>query len=1108
MSSRMYRTCLRRALLASLLVLAGSSLLMTAALAQSESGRAALTGRVTDTTGGIVPGATVTITATQTGLTRTLKADGAGIYNDPSLPVGTYSISGKADGFGETKVETTLVVGQTVEINLTLPPVSAVTTVTVTAEDEDLTHRADTDNASVIGTAAVENLPTRGRNFTDFALLTPGISQELDRFGLVVNGQRSGNVNFAIDGVDFNDPLQGGQRGGPTSVYFFPQVNVREFQVVRTGLSAEFGRTNSGFVNVVTKSGTNRFHGEALYTNRNPWLTWPDALNDPEATNNQNQVGFGIGGPVIRDKLFFYAGAEKNWLEVPFFVRWNGDCPTAGYYDPTGLSPLCALGASGAGTVPLPTFINAQEQNSYGLNNPVASAARVDWQVSPKNTASLQYISTFLHGLAFGASGIQDAAATSNQIYAQQSQAVILGLTTALSSNRTNDVRVQWVYDNRQEVPAQNCFTTFASSTSTTPTGQVCAPNGPEIDIGDLGTLGGPSGGSYSYRAIREEALDNYSWLISKHSLKFGVDINIEPETQQREDDANGDWTIDTFADYLKILPVSEGGAGGRPTNSANCAATAGSLPGVTPFVPPSNSCAYQFEQILPANGGAELKYVGTQKEFAGYIQDIFKVLPRLTLNMGFRYEAQLEPSGQVNPLIAGTGTTPSDVTQWQPRFGLAWDTRGTGATVFRASVGLLDAHTPAYIIARDFTDNGIGNATINSNYDQSVLTKVPVLGNFTAVPSTNVLNDIYVTNPAFRNPRSLQVSVAIEQRMDAHTALVIAFTQNETWKLQHRLNTNLFQPYIDQATLYPIFPSYNPVTNQPCTYEGADIPCHPNNTIAGYHQNFSTAHSTYRGLTASLHRNLYQRLEGTMNFTWAASRDDDSNERDFDRELALDPLCTACYNRGYSKQDIRNQFNMVLLYRQPNTLRWLKPTHSTTIFTSSFIARTALPYTSITSGSKQGDFNNDGDTANDRPILCSSKAYTICPVSFTQINSYKGEGAEVGTVAGRNTFRQAGFLNWDMRLLEAFRIKGATELQLSAECLNCSRASNLNLGANEVSKFTHAEAYQNAQGQYIPNPLTGYYYSGGNAGKMIDAYDTFRSGGPRQIQLGARYRF
>jgi len=356
-------------------------------------------------------------------------------------------------------------------------------------------------------------------------------------------------------------------------------------------------------------------------------------------------------------------------------------------------------------------------------------------------------------------------------------------------------------------------------------------------------------------------------------------------------------------------------------------------------------------------------------------------------------------------------------------------------------------------------------------------------------VPPTNILNDIYTNNPAFRNPRSLQAALTVEQQLTKRTAFVLAFTQQETWKLQHRLDTNLFQPNIDAVTLYPIFPATNPTNNVVCAFGGAAVPCRPNNTIAGFHQNFSTAHSTYRSLIAQFKGSITPRLTAIANFTWAAVRDDDSNERDADRELALDPLCASCYNRGYSQQDIRDQFNLNGLYRLP----W----HF--IFSTSFIARTALPYTAVVSGSKQGDFNDDGNDKNDRPILCSQVAYTICTVSATQVNAYKG-GAEVGTVVGRNTFRQDGFLNWDMRMIKEFRLFETQLLQFSAECLNCSRSSNLNLGGNATSKFTHAQS--------TLNTLTGYYYSGNSAGKMIDAYDTLRFGGPRQIQLGARYVF
>ena len=1059
--------------------------LVPSAYGQGESGRASLTGRVADQSGAAIPNATVKATADGTGQTRTLHSDEAGLFSFPALQVGNYTLDVEANGFaGSHETNILLTVGDTAQINVKLQAGPVAQVVDVNAEEtEDLTHRNATDNSTVLSNEAVENLPTRGRNFTDFALLTPGISQEIDRFGLVVNGQRSGNSNISIDGVDFNDPLQNGQRGGPVAAYFFPQVAVREFQVVRTGAMASVGRTNAGFLNVVTKSGTNRLHGEALYTNRNPWLTWPDALNDPEATNNQNQLAFGIGGPIVKDKLFFYAGVEKTWFEVPFFVRIGSNCPTGGYYDPNAgvvttvgttsswsgpasfaVDEGCAQGAPGAGTTALPAAYAAMETTSYGLNSPLASAARLDWQITPRNTAMMQYMSTFLSNVAFGISGISQAAVSNNTSYSQQSQAVVLGLTTVVSSNKTNEAHLQYVYDNRLQTP-------------NTP--------GAEIDISDFLNIGGNTAGTFIYRAIREELNDNFSWLIGKHSLRFGFDINLEPETQQREYFPNGLWTVDTLADYIAALPVSQGGGGQTPYAINQKALPCGSE---------TSACPFQYEQSLPYTG-PEPRYVATQREFAAYLEDAFHVSRNVTINLGFRYDAQIEPAAPANPAVPGTGVDPSDVTMFQPRLGIAWDVHNDGRTVIRASVGLYDARTPGYLLQHIFTDNGTQVASLDSDYNQNLLNEVPTygaIGSFSSLTATDrslILNDVYTNNPAFRNPRSLQDAVAFEQLLTKRVVLVLSGTQQETWKLQHRLDTNLFEPNIDEATLYPRFPAVNPLTGVTCGFGGISTPCRPNSTIAGFHQNYSTSHATYRSLIAQLRGSFTRRLMVIANFTWASSRDDDSNERDADRELALDSLCTACYNRGYSQQDIRNQFNLNVIYHMPYRF----------IFSSSFIARTALPYTAVTSGSKQGDLNDDGNTKNDRPILCSQVAYTVCPTSSTQFNEYKG-GAEVGTVVGRNTFRQDGFLNWDMRLIKEFRLKSEKTIQFSSECLNCSRSSNLNLGGNATSKFTHAQS--------TLNPLTGYYYSGNSAGKMTTAYDTFRSGGPRQIQLGARFLF
>src|SRR5437867_8632147 len=160
------------------------------------------------------------------------------------------------------------------------------------------------DALPIFGARAGSNLPIRGRDFTEFVQLTPAITQESDRNGLVISGQRSINSNISIDGADFNDALQGNQRGGNDAVFFFPQAAVREFQVVRSGASAEIGRTNSGFVNVVTKSGSNDAHGEAFYYDREKALTSPDAFNRT-LNNQQSQVGGSFGGPIRHDRAFF-----------------------------------------------------------------------------------------------------------------------------------------------------------------------------------------------------------------------------------------------------------------------------------------------------------------------------------------------------------------------------------------------------------------------------------------------------------------------------------------------------------------------------------------------------------------------------------------------------------------------------------------------------------------------------------------------------------------------------------------------------------------------------------------------------------------------------------
>src|SRR5207249_1089018 len=214
-----------------------------------------------------------------------------------------------------------LSIGATETINFTLKIANISETITVSAATP-LLDKDTTATSSVVGARAVSELPIRGRDFTEFVQLTPAITQDADRNGLVVSGQRSINSNIAIDGTDFNDALQGNQRGGNEGVFFFPQAAIREFQVIRSGAAAEVGRTNSGFVNVVTKSGTNDVHGEAFYYTREKPLTSPDAFGR-SLNNQQNQMGCALLGPLVRDRAFFFRAVEQSLLTVPSVVQFD-----------------------------------------------------------------------------------------------------------------------------------------------------------------------------------------------------------------------------------------------------------------------------------------------------------------------------------------------------------------------------------------------------------------------------------------------------------------------------------------------------------------------------------------------------------------------------------------------------------------------------------------------------------------------------------------------------------------------------------------------------------------------------------------------------------------
>ncbi len=957
--------------------------------AQSESGSASIEGTIRDSNGSAITGAAIRVRNVDTGQARTANSTANGNFNVPVLPVGHYTVKVEAKGFGSAeRTDVLLQVGKAATVDFSLQPAAVNETVTVTPDPEVL-DREENATSSTIAPRAVQDLPARGRNFSEYVLLTPAVMQESDRQGLVIAGQRSINSNVAIDGADFNDSLQGNQRGGNEAVFFFPQTAIREFQVVRSGATAEVGRTNAGFVNAVTKSGTIDVHGEGFYFNRNRALTSPDAFGN-KLDNQQNQFGGSIGGPLRRDKAFFFFGIEQNFLHIPFVVRFLP--PPSGTAVPASLAALQGEKANG--------------------NNPTALFARVDVNLSKNNTLNLQYTYSHLHGQNFNFDNnttIVSNAEENNYERIGSSNGFKAALVSIVNTKLVNEVRGQIATDNRLEQP---------NSTA------------PQTTIADFGQIGGDTARPRLFNTRRIEFADNVTWNSGIHHLRFGMDTNINRAAQQRESNTQARWDFETRVNGGTLV------ADGLQNYLA-----------VRPR---------RYRQTFPVGGPADLIYHGTQKELAFFANDRFALSRTLTLTLGLRWEGQWNPQPpKPNPAIPKTALIPNDLNMWQPRFGLAWDVNGKSKTVVRLSAGLYDARTPANLFQRVFTDNGLTTVQIDISEPSAcrnstdpnragcllrgpnaVITYPNV---FTSVPTNTALiakPRVFGFDPTFRNPRSFQGAGTIEHEISRDLVLTVGYIHNSTWALQRRRDRNLFAPTINaQGT--PIFPTTR-----------------PNPNIGWFSVNESTAHSTYDGMTLTLNKRFAQRYQFVANYTLSRSRDDDSNERNFSREVELNPFDTSIEDT-YSKQDMRNilSFNGLVDLGRGFTISGIVLTHS------------AVPFTPVIGSDQQNDQNDD----NDRAIIN-------------------------GRVADRNMFRQPYFFDLDLRLLKGFRFSETRRLDLSLEAFNVTRNGNKNFGNDAISVYGV--------------PLANGTPSVPTAGRPLFAPSTARFGGARQLQLGFRFVF
>ncbi len=709
-------------------------LLSISIIAQSQSTTGLIQGTVVDPNGAVVPGATITVRNVNTGFERSVSSNSDGFFTAPLLPLGKYRVTTRAQGFGDSVLENIQVtIGQTQKLKIDLKVGSAAATVDVSAEGEGV-EVARTELSTQINERSVTTLPINRRDFSKFVQLTPGVSvvQGPDGDEITINGQKGIQNNFSIDGTDGNNPFFGEQRGGQRPAFTVSLEAIQEFQVVPVGASAEFGRSSGGFINAVTKSGTNDFHGSAFLFFRNDALASqnPDAVDAglPTADSRNYQFGGNVGGPIKQNKAFFFVAYERN----------DGKSDKPNSIDPT----LANIFATRFGSPNEETVIQRTDIADVFL-------IKGDFNINNKNLLTVRNN----YSRAVQANGTFDVptwGSSANGRETDKSNAFITQLVTTITPTLLNEFRFQWAIEERPRFY-----------------------DGPDLPDTTIGTFAG----DISYRFgrpfflpvpsddTRFQFTDNITLITGNHTTKFGVDIN-----------------------RVRVSQTFIGFARGRYIFAAGTIGDA--IQGFEDYINGVDTDDLQLYLQFAPIGNRTVEEAGTQAysnfEPGIYVQDTWNPFPNLTLNLGFRWEGQFQPDtitppqdtryGQFlnDPNFPSDGSIPDFTDGYQPRLGLSWSPGDDGKTAIRFGAGIYYARIPGLVVAGPRNTDGV------------------IAGNIFFANFLCPFNPgIAVFERNFKNPRTIQYSASIEREIYTDINLLVAYNYAKSTRLTRFVNRN-----------------------------------------------------------------------------------------------------------------------------------------------------------------------------------------------------------------------------------------------------------------------------------------------------------------------------
>ena len=1057
------------------LLLAFSTLVIVlgtpARLAGQDSATGSIRGTVVDPAGARVTQASIVVVNAGTVTQYTATSDSEGHFALELLPPGDYSARVEAQGMSpQVSPPLHVDVGGVTELAFRLKIAGAQESLTVSSAPA-MVETKPSAVSTLLDERSMNDFPLNGRRFSDLALFSPGVTQDprgltsATSGDLSFGGIRGVHNTFLVDGSDYNNAFFAQARGRYRAPYQFPTEVVQEFRVSSNAYGAEQGRSGGAVVNVVTKSGSNHLHGTAFYYLRDSSFgaSLPFLAFKPH--NRQQQVGGTIGGPLKRNKIFFFTGFDQHIFHVPNIVEFlDGSSRvvprpstgpySAGDYEATDQALVFAAAAqltSLAGEYPA-----AQIGNS--------SYAKLDINLNPRNQLALRVNTTRYWGsnnvFLDPASPITYDSISSNGEEHVSTETVNLSLTSSITPRLISHFRAQFSRDQQQSYS-----------------------NSSDVLVKIPTILDGVGRSNILPRQTREHRLhlaETLSFEGPRNTWKFGGDALLTSIYDFFPSQQSGEYLFYP----IKVDPFTfEPRQGGLQLS-------------------PLRAYAHQVPHYYLQNFGSASSHPDTN-EYAAFAQDTIRVTNRLALNLGVRWDLQtFTTAGLISsPLFPPSGKLPFQPHNFAPRAGFAYSLGDKRPFVIRGGYGIFFVRIPQIYNSIVQTENGVTDSHVflrnNDYYDHQVfpaypkpLVSCPLDGancNLPAGFTQGVTHEVSAFAPNFVTPRVQQSSLTIEKEVANRTTVSLSFLNVRGEHLIRALDVNLPQPI---ALSYPIFDSTG------STFEGGYYtidsfstwqftrtltcpwpPCinplgRPIAQLGAINEFQSAASSNYNGATLSMNRRIARGTYFRLSYTYARAMDDGQDALVAGQPATVQNSYVPSAERGPSVTDQRHRF-VIAFSAEP---RFFHRGHELLgYFFNDWKISSVVNYGTgrPVNATVSGDPNQDGNDLNDR------------------LPGYS-----------RNAFTGPDYATTDLRLTRTIRFYERYKLNLVAESFNLLNRDNQRVAITSNGMIASASTF--VQDSVTANVATypGYYKLPNNFMKPNAAY------APRQIQLAIKFVF